>query len=558
MSNQASNRVNQRPEWKALEEHAQSMKDFRMVDAFQANPGRASQMSMEHCGIFFDYSKNLINQETLGLLTKLVESSDFKERRQAMFGGERINVTEDRSVLHTALRARGPEGELIVEGQDVNEDVHRVLKKMKDFTEIVHNGEWKSHNGRRIRYVVNIGIGGSDLGPKMVVESLRDFVEPHHPEVHFVSNVDANHLLDVLKRVHIDETLFIIASKTFTTQETMTNAISAKQAVVDFYGSESAVARHFIAISTNVQKVTEFGIDPNNMFEFWDWVGGRFSLWSAIGLPIALGLGWENYMEVMRGAKDMDDHFMNAPLEDNLPVVLGMIGVWYANFLGWETRAILPYSEHLVEFPSFLQQLEMESNGKNVTLAGERVDWATGNIIWGKAGTNGQHAFFQLIHQGTKKIPCDFISFAYPKHQYLDHHHKLLANCLAQTEALMTGKTYEQALEENLQQGMTEERAKYLANHRVFDGNHPTNTLMLKELNPHIMGGLIALYEHKVFVQGVIWQINSFDQYGVELGKQLAGPVLQDLQAGKRINEHDPSTNLLIDFIHQNINGDRN
>lgn len=548
-------RLNERPEFKALRDHADEMQDFKMTQAFNESSERAAHMSMEHCGIFLDYSKNLMNENTIKLLTDLVKSSDFESRRRAMFGGGVINETENRSVLHTALRANGSDGELIVDGQDVYSDVRSVLDKMKSFTEIVHSGTWKGHSGRRVRYVVNIGIGGSDLGPKMVVESLRDFIEPHHPEVYFVSNVDANHLLDVLASVHIDETLFVVASKTFTTQETMTNAMSAKQAVIDFYGDEDAVSRHFIAISTSQDKVVNFGIDPDNMFEFWDWVGGRFSLWSAIGLPIALGLGWDNYKQLLSGARDMDQHFLNNPMEDNLPVVLGVIGVWYANFLGWETRAILPYSEHLVEFPSFLQQLEMESNGKSTTLQGDRVDWATGNIIWGKAGTNGQHAFFQLIHQGTKRIPCDFISFIHPKHDYMDHHHKLLANCLAQTEALMNGKSHEDALKENLAQGMTRERAEYLAPHRVFDGNHPTNMLLLEELNPHIMGGLIALYEHKVFVQGCIWELNSFDQYGVELGKELAGPVLRDLQAGQRINEHDPSTNQLIDYINNHLKG---
>lgn len=550
-----ADRLNTRPQWDKLKEHANRMQSFNMSESFQSCDQRAQHMSMEHCGIFFDYSKNLMDEETMSLLMDLVKSSNFEERRQAMFQGQRINHTENRGVLHTALRADGKPGDLMVEGQDVYGDIQRVLEQMRQFTAKVHSGQWKGHSGRKIRYIVNIGIGGSDLGPKMVVESLRDFVQSDYPEVHFVSNVDANHLMDVLNRIHIDETLFIVASKTFTTQETMTNAVSAKNAVIDYYGEESAVARHFIAISTNEEKVTAFGIDPINIFEFWDWVGGRFSLWSAIGLPIALGLGWDNYLELLRGARDMDDHFYNAPIEDNMPVVLAVIGVWYANFLGWETRAILPYSEHLVEFPSFLQQLEMESNGKSTTLTGEKVEWATGNIIWGKAGTNGQHAFFQLIHQGTKKIPCDFISFVHPKHRYLDHHQKLLANCLAQTEALMNGKTYEVALEENLASGMTQAEAESLAPHRVFDGNHPTNTLLLEELNPHVMGGLIALYEHKVFVQGAIWQINSFDQYGVELGKQLAGPVLEDLQSTARVNDHDPSTNQLIDFIHRHLGG---
>ena len=541
----------------ALIAHKEEMLDFDVRKAFQVDPKRAAKMSLEACDFFVDYSKNLVEPKTMELLIDLLRASGFKEKLEEQFDGAHINNTEDRAALHTALRAQGKPGSLIVDGQDVHKDVAEVLVKMQKFTERVHSGQWTGFSGKPVKYIVNIGIGGSDLGPKMVVEALQNFASDDLPEAHFVSNVDGHHIIDVLKKVNIEETLFVVASKTFTTQETMTNAESAKAAVIKYYeGNSDVIANHFIALSTSSDLVSKFGIDLDNMFEFWDWVGGRFSMWSAIGLPVAIALGWDQLMQLHQGARELDEHLHETPLENNLPVLLAVIGVWYNNILEWESHAILPYSEHLAEFPAFLQQLDMESNGKGTTIYGQAVDWNTGPIVWGKAGTNGQHAFFQLIHQGTKKISSDFIGFVTPKHDLIGHHHKLLANLLAQTEALMNGKTINQALAEIMTTGQTDKNKKVaedLAVHKVFKGNHPTTTILLNELNAKTLGSLIALYEQKIFIQGVIWQVNSFDQYGVELGKQLAKPVLDDLTSGRRVNEHDPSTNQLIDYINKNI-----
>ncbi|EGJ49463.1 glucose-6-phosphate isomerase [Desulfocurvibacter africanus] len=537
-------RLSQSPAWKALLGHYPEMADTHMRDLFASDPRRFNKFSLRVGDILLDYSKNLVNEETMRLLADLARQQQVEERRAAMFAGEKINTTERRAVLHVALRNRSNRP-IYVDGHDVMPEVHRVLKHMRAFVRRVRAGEWTGWTGRRITDVVNIGIGGSDLGPLMATQALTYYRLPNM-RAHFVSNVDATHLVETLKGLDPETTLFIVASKTFTTQETLTNANSAKGWLLDAAGDERAVARHFVALSTNAEAVKSFGIDPDNMFEFWDWVGGRYSLWSAIGLPIALAVGFDVFERLLDGAHAMDEHFRTTPLERNMPVILALIGVWYADFFGAESLAVLPYDQYLARFPAYLQQGDMESNGKGVTLNGQVVDYHTGPIIWGEPGTNGQHAFYQLIHQGTRMVPCDFLAPARSLNPVGDHHEKLLSNFFAQTEALMKGKTEEEALAEMEAAGKEPEEIERLLPHRVFPGNRPSNSILYRELTPETLGSLIALYEHKIFIQGAIWRINSFDQWGVELGKQLANAILPELQGDESVTGHDASTNGLI------------
>jgi glucose-6-phosphate isomerase len=501
--------------------------------------------------ILLDYSKNRITAEVLKLLLALARARKLEEARDAMFAGQKINFTEDRAVLHTALRNRSNQP-ILVDGKDVTPDVNAVLEHMKQFTNSVLSGQWKGYTGKPITDVVNIGIGGSDLGPLMVTEALKAY--GRGLRLHFVSNIDGTHLAEVLKKVDAESVLFIIASKTFTTQETITNATSAKQWFLNHAKDPAAVAKHFVALSTNAPKVTEFGIDPANMFGFWDWVGGRYSLWSAIGLSISLAVGFENFLQLLEGAHYLDNHFRTAPLEQNAPVILALLGVWYHNFYGAETHALLPYDQYLHRFAAYFQQGDMESNGKYVTRSGARVNYTTGPIVWGEPGTNGQHAFYQLIHQGTRVIPADFIAPAQSLNPINNglHHKILLSNFLAQTEALMAGKSVDQARQELQKQGLQGEALEKILPHKVFEGNRPTNSIVVKRITPFTLGVLIALYEHKIFTQGVIWNINSFDQWGVELGKQLAKAIEPELQDNKPVSSHDSSTNGLINFIKAN------
>ena len=546
-------------EWKALEAQAATAEKIHMRDLFQADPQRAAKFSAEACGIFLDYSKNRVTAETMAELQKMLASTGFADMRARFFKGEKINHTEKRAVLHTALRYMGSD-KILVDGEDVMPDVRAVLEHMKEFTALVRSGQWKGHTGKAIDTVVNIGIGGSDLGPVMVTEALRAFAGEGAPEVLFVSNVDGTHIAETLKKVDLEKTLFIVASKTFTTQETMTNAQSAKAAVLATFGGDpKCIARHFVALSTNAAEVSKFGIDTANMFGFWDWVGGRYSLWSAVGLPIALRIGFDNFMALEQGAYDMDVHFQTAAPEQNLPVILALIGVWYNNFLGAESYAMLPYDQYLHRLAAYFQQADMESNGKTVDRECNRVDYQTGPILWGEPGTNGQHAFYQLIHQGTKLIPCDFIAPANSQNRIGDHHRKLLSNFFAQTEALLNGKTLEQAADELRKAGKSEEEVAFLAPHKVFEGNKPTNSIMVKEFDPRTLGALLAMYEHKIFVQGVVWNVNSYDQWGVELGKQLANKILPELEQGEAKPDlplaHDSSTNQLIRWYLRNRQG---
>jgi len=544
------------PQWKALEAQARVAQKTHLRELFNSNPDRGTSYSIEACGIYLDYSKNRVNPDTLDLLANLLRSSGFEEMREKFFTGEKINHTEKRAVLHTALRYQGKEP-VLVDGQDVMPGVKAVLAHMKEFTTLVRSGKWLGHSGKPIKTIVNIGIGGSDLGPVMVCEALKHYAGKDAPEVYFVSNVDGTHIAETLKKVDLEETLWIVASKTFTTQETMTNANSAKNAVLEkFNGDAASIARHFVALSTNETEVAKFGIDTVNMFEFWDWVGGRYSLWSAIGLPIALRIGFDNYMLLHAGAADMDDHFRTAPVEENMPAILGLLGIWYNNFLGADSYTILPYDQYMHRFAAYFQQADMESNGKTVDRDGERVDYQTGPILWGEPGTNGQHAFYQLIHQGTKLIPCDFIAPANSLNKVGDHHRKLLSNFFAQTEALLNGKSLEEAQDELTAAGKTEEEVEFLAPHKVFEGNKPSNSIMVKKIDPRTLGSLIAMYEHKIFVQGIVWNINSYDQWGVELGKQLAGKILPELEKGESNPDielnHDSSTNALIRWYLKN------
>jgi len=540
--------VNQTAQWKALEAHWDQMSDVQMRDLFAQDPARSEQMSLQAADLFVDYSKNLITGETLALLRDLAAAVDLPDWINRMFTGEAINNTEQRAVLHIALRNRSNRP-IYVDGEDVMPGVNEVLQRLEGFVARVRDGDWKGFTGKRITDVVNIGIGGSNLGPLMVCEALRPY-QSDDLRVHFVSNVDGTHLAQTVRGLDPATTLFIVASKTFTTMETMTNANSARSWLVDALG-EAAVANHFVAVSTNEFKVFEFGIDPANRFGFWDWVGGRYSLWSAIGLPIALAVGMDRFIELLEGAHAMDEHFRTADLSENLPAVLGLIGVWYANFAGARTHAVLPYDQTLRYLPAYLQQGDMESNGKRVTREGDSVTYTTGPVVWGEPGTDGQHAFFQLIHQGTQMIPSDFIAPVNSHNPLGDHHAKLMANFFAQTEALMRGRTLEEAKTEMTAAGMPAAQVDELAPHRSFPGNRPTNTILVEWLTPRTLGALIAMYEHRIFTQGVVWGINSYDQWGVELGKQLAGVILKELEEGQVTADHDVSTSGLIDyFLH--------
>ncbi|KAI9459579.1 glucose-6-phosphate isomerase [Russula earlei] len=531
--------------WFLLKKHYEDeMSRKQMKDLFASDAERFAKFSLHLEDILFDYSKNMLNQKTLQLLLQLAGDCELKDAIHAMFAGIKINETEHRSVLHTALR-NFSDTPILVDGKDVMPLVRKVLAHMKSFCDDVHTGKWKGYSGKKIRYIVNIGIGGSDLGPVMVTEALKPYWH-EDIEAFFVSNVDATHITETLKKVTPEETLFLVASKTFTTQETMTNAHTARQWFLHTAKDEAHIAKHFVALSTNEKEVTQFGIDKANMFEFWDWVGGRYSLWSAIGLSIALTIGYDNFEQLLKGAYSVDTHFRTAKLEKNIPVLMALIGIWYTNFFGAQSEAILPYDQYMHRFSAYFQQGNMESNGKSVDRSGNPVNYATGPVIWGEPGTNGQHAFYQLIHQGTLLIPCDFIAPAISHNPVGDHHQKLLSNFFAQTEALMNGKSENEVKAELVKTGKNEEEIKKLCPFKIFTGNKPTNSILVKEITPYSLGSLIALYEHKIFVQGVIWNIFSFDQWGVELGKQLAGNILPELLNNDEISSHDSSTNGLI------------
>ncbi|HEV2107269.1 MAG TPA: glucose-6-phosphate isomerase [Thermomicrobiales bacterium] len=529
--------LTQLPEWKALEQHYQELRHRHLRDLFAEDPQRGERLVAEGAGLYLDYSKNCLTRETLQLLIALADARGVRRRTEAMFSGEKINTTEDRAVLHVALRAPR-DATIRVDGENVVPAVHAVLDKMADFSERVRSGGWTGYTGLRIRNVINIGIGGSDLGPVMAYDALRHY-SAHDLTVRFVSNVDGTDFVEATRGLDPAETLFIISSKTFTTIETMTNARSAREWVLAALGDDAAIAQHFVAVSTNAQAVTKFGIDPENMFGFWDWVGGRYSVDSAIGLSLMIAIGPDHFHDMLSGFRAMDEHFRATPFELNLPVLLALIGIWYGDFFGAETVAILPYDHYLGRFSAYLQQLDMESNGKHVSLSGETVDYQTGPIVWGTPGTNGQHAYFQLIHQGTKLIPADFIGFSQTLNPLGRHHDLLMANFFAQTEALAFGKTAEELRAEGI--------ADAQVPHRTFEGNRPTNTILAERLTPASLGALIALYEHKIFVQGTIWHINSFDQWGVELGKALAQRIIPELKSEDEPElEHDSSTNTLI------------
>ncbi len=530
--------------WKRLSAHHRSMRDESMRARFADNPQRFSQFSMAAAGIFLDYSKHLINQETMDLLDALAQEAGVAEQRQAMFAGEAINNTEGRAVLHTALRNRSGRA-VTVQGEAVMPQVDAVLARMRGFTEQVRQGKWLGYTGRRITDIVNIGIGGSDLGPVMVTQALRPYWQAGL-RAHFVSNVDPSHMVETLAGVQAETTLFIVASKSFGTPETLMNAHVARRWLLEQAKDDSAIARHFVAVSTNREKVSAFGIDTANMFGFWDWVGGRYSVWSAVGLSVALMVGMNRFEEFLAGACDMDEHFRLAPLAQNMPVIMALLGIWYNDFWDAQSHAVFPYDQYLARLPAYLQQLDMESNGKGVTRAGVAVHCATGPIIWGEPGTNGQHAFYQLLHQGTRLVPVDFLAAAESQRPLGHQHETLLANCFAQSKALMLGKTAAEVEAELRAAGMNEAELKALLPHKVFPGNRPSSTLLYRKLDPRTLGALIALYEHKVFVQGAIWQINSFDQWGVELGKQLAVQIEQNLLDQAHPLAHDHSTNGLI------------
>ena len=529
--------VTQRAEWKALAAHQATVRDLHLRELFAKDPQRGTRLTAEGAGLYLDYSKHRVTDETLALLLKLAAACGLEERRAAMFRGDKINVTEKRAVLHVALRA--PRGTTIrVDGSDVVPEVHAVLDRMAAFSERVRSGAWTGHTGKRIRNVVNVGIGGSDLGPVMAYEALRHYSQ-RDLTFRFVSNVDGTDFAEATHDLDPAETLWIISSKTFTTLETMTNAHSARQWTLAALGDDRAIARHFVAVSTNAEEVTKFGIDTANMFGFWDWVGGRYSMDSAIGLSTMLAVGPDGFRELLAGFRAMDEHFLSAPLDRNLPVLMGLLSVWYADFFGAQTVAVLPYDQYLKRFPAYLQQLTMESNGKRTTLEGAHIDdYETGPIFWGEPGTNGQHSFYQLIHQGTKLIPCDFVAFAHSLNPLGEHHDILTANVFAQAEALAFGKTADEVKADGI--------PDWLVPHRTFDGNHPSSVLVADRLTPHTLGALIALYEHSVFTQGVIWNINSFDQWGVELGKVLAKRIVPELQSNAKL-AHDSSTNALIE-----------
>lgn len=544
-------RLHERPAWKALEVHALEMREARMADLFAQDPARAQEFSISACGLLLDYSKNPLSAQTRRLLLALGEDASLPAQIAAMFEGKRINVTEKRAVLHTALRNRSGRP-VLLDGKDVMPEVREVLSRLRNFSERVRGGVARGYTGLPLTDVVNIGIGGSDLGPLMVCSALRPYCSPEL-RVHFVSNVDGAHLTATLSDLNAATTLFVVSSKTFTTQETLTNARSAREWLLTRLhasgATEAAVQQHFAAVSTNLEATSKFGIDPERVFGFWDWVGGRYSLWSAIGLPIALAAGFDRFDELLGGACEMDEHFRTAPLESNMPAIAALTGLWHINFLGHPTHAVLPYAQDLAYFPAYLQQLDMESNGKRVDRSGAAVEYATGPVIWGAPGTNGQHAFFQHLHQGTQLTPADFIVAANGADRLPEHHDILLANCIAQSEALLRGKNAGEVRAELKARGIAGDEAERLVAHRTFPGNRPSNTIVLRQLDPRSLGALLALYEHKVFAQGAIWNINSFDQWGVELGKQLANGVLEDLKAGKARSGHDASTVRLIDYV---------
>ncbi|CAN4270919.1 Pgi Glucose-6-phosphate isomerase [Methylophilaceae bacterium] len=545
--------LTQFPTWQKLCAHQKEIATLHMRDFFAADPKRFEHYSLHFGDILFDYSKHRINDETLSLLFQMAREAKIEQWRVAMFNGEKINTTENRAVLHTALRNRS-NTPVIVDGKDVMPDINAVLAQMREFSENVRKGTWFGFTGKRITDIVNIGIGGSDLGPVMVCDALKPYASPEL-NIHFVSNIDGAHLMRALEKCKPETTLFIVASKTFTTQETMTNAMSARTWFLDSAKDSKHVAKHFVALSTNAKAVADFGIDTANMFAFWDWVGGRYSLWSAIGLSIALYVGMDNFESLLEGAHEMDNHFKTAPLEQNMPVILALIGVWYNNFFHVDTNAILPYDQGLARFPAYMQQADMESNGKFICRDGSRVKYKTGPVIWGEAGTNGQHAFYQLIHQGTQIVPADFLMpvhshYAIGKHGYA-HHKILLANFLAQTQSLMLGKTKDEARVELEKQGLTGDELEKLLPHKVFVGNRPTTSILFDKLTPNTLGKLIALYEHKIFVQGILWDINSFDQWGVEYGKQIAQQILPQLTSEGKVTNYDSSTNGLINHTKQ-------
>ena len=530
--------LTQSPAWIALQQHQQEMRDVQMRALFAEDPQRFERFSLRFSDLLVDYSKHRLTAETLRLLFALARQQGVEALRDKMFAGEKINVTEKRAVLHIALRNRSGRP-IVVDGQDVMPEINSVLERMRGFTDRLRSGAWRGHTGERITDVVNIGIGGSDLGPVMVTEALKPYQSLVRP--HFVSNVDGTHFVETVRELDPARTLFIVASKTFTTQETLMNARSAREWLVARLGAEAAVPRHFVAVSTNAAEVAKFGIDTANMFGFWDWVGGRYSLWSAIGLPIACALGMDRFVELLEGAHEMDEHFRTAPLEQNIPAILALLGVWYGDFFGAQTHAILPYDQYLHRFPAYFQQGDMESNGKRVDKQGNPVACDTGPIVWGEPGTNGQHAFYQLIHQGTRLVPCDFIATVKTQNPLGDHHQVLLANFFAQTEALMKGKTAEEAKAEGAPDA--------LVPHKTFPGNRPSTSIVLDLLTPRALGRLVAMYEHKIFTQGAIWNVNSYDQWGVELGKQLAKKIEPELKAAGPVTTHDSSTNGLINYL---------
>ena len=530
--------------WKALISHQLEMKKIQMKDLFKQNPNRFKQMSIQFDDIIFDYSKNIISEETLEKLLQLAEECQVKVARASMFAGEKINQTEDRAVMHTALRNFSDKA-MMVDGKDIMPEVREAREKMKSFCENIHSGEWKGYSGKKITTIVNIGIGGSDLGPVMVTEALKPYWIDGI-QAHFISNVDGTQIVETLKNLNPEETLFTIASKTFTTQETMTNAHTAREWFLKSAKDEKNVAKHFVALSTNAEGVKEFGISSDNMFVFWDWVDGRYSLWSSIGLSIALTIGYDNFEKLLKGAESTDHHFQNTDFKENIPVIMALVGIWYTNFFGSETEAIFPYDQYMHRFPAYFQQGNMESNGKHTDRNGKAVTYSTGPVVWGEPGTNGQHAFYQLVHQGTHLIPCDFIAPAISHNPIGEHHPILLSNFFAQTEALMNGKNADQVAKELEDSKMEKAKMDKLIPFKLFTGNKPTNSFLLKEITPFSLGALTALYEHKIFVQGVIWNILSFDQWGVELGKQLAKNVLPELANNDEVKSHDSSTNGLI------------
>lgn len=537
-----------RHEWQALREHQTRLENIAMRDLFEGDAQRFERLSFAAGELFVDLSKHRVTDETVGLLLDLARASEVAQMRDAMFGGAHINLSENRAVLHVALRNRA-NTPMLVDGHDVMPEVNAVLEQMRSFSEAVRSGTWRGHSGKAITDVVNIGIGGSHLGPQMVVRALRPFTDPKL-RVQFVSNVDGAVIHDVLKGLDPERTLFLVASKTFTTLETMTNAHTARTWLTAALGDEAAVAQHFVALSTNAAKVKEFGILPGNMFPFWDWVGGRYSLWSAIGLSIAIAVGFERFEELLSGGHEIDQHFLNSPLERNVPVLMGLLGVWYGNFFGAQSTVVLPYDQSLEFLPSYLQQADMESNGKSVSRDGEPVAWQSGPILWGSPGTDGQHAYYQLLHQGTKLAPADFLAPAKPLHPLVHHHDILLANFLAQTEALMKGRTAQETREALAQHGVSGEQLELLTAAKTFPGNRPTTSILFPQLTPHVLGNIIALYEHVIFTQGVIWDVNSFDQMGVELGKELASRMQGEVEAGRaRAGAHDASTAGLLDKL---------